>query len=100
MPVVGLINAGSADAAARNVAAFRKGLNETYVEGQNVMVEYHWVEGRYDCLPALVAELLRRRVIVIATPANTPAALAAKAATTTIPLNQYSCNTTARIVLH
>src|SRR5437879_6083382 len=84
MPVVGLIHAGAADAAARNVAAFRKGLNETgYVEGQNVTVEYHWLEGRYDRVPALVADLVRRRVAVIATPGSVPA-LAAKAATATI----------------
>jgi putative ABC transport system substrate-binding protein len=86
LPVVGFINAGSLDANARNVATFRKGLNETgYVEGQNVTVEYHWLEGRYDLLPALVADLVRRRVAVIDTPINA-AALAAKAATATIPI--------------
>jgi hypothetical protein len=69
LPVVGLIRDGSADTAARYVAAFRKGLNETgYVEGQNVNVEYHWLEGRYDHLPALLADLVRRQVTVIATP--------------------------------
>jgi putative ABC transport system substrate-binding protein len=87
MPVVGFLRAGSPDAFAREVAAFRKGLNEAgYVEGQNVTVEYHWLEDHYDRLPALVADLVRRRVAVIATPASTPAALAAKAATTTIPI--------------
>src|SRR6202163_227492 len=71
VPVVGFLDAGSADASARYVAAFRKGLNETgYVEGQNVTVEYHYLEGRYDLLPALVADLVRRRVAVIATPGN------------------------------
>ena len=73
MPVVGFIRDGSADASARFVAAFRKGLNETgYVEGQNVTVEYHWLEGQYDRLPALLADLVRRQVAVIATPGNVP----------------------------
>jgi putative tryptophan/tyrosine transport system substrate-binding protein len=87
MPVVGFINAGTADASASRVAAFRKGLSETgYVEGQNVTVEYHWFSGQYDRLPALMADLVRRRVAVIATPAGNYAAQAAKAATTTIPI--------------
>jgi len=87
LPVVGFIHAGSAGAYARNTAAFRKGLNETgYVEGQNVTVEYHWLEGHYDRLPALVADLVRRHVAVIAAPTTTVAALAAKAATSTIPI--------------
>ncbi len=86
LPVVGFIRDGSADASARFAAAFRKGLNETgYVEGQNVTVEYHWLEGQYDRLPALVADLVRRQVAVIATPGNVPS-LAAKAATATIPI--------------
>ena len=63
MPVVGLVNGRSAQDAARNAAAFRKGLNEIcYVEGQNVMVEYHWLEGQYDRLPSLIADFVRRRV--------------------------------------
>jgi putative ABC transport system substrate-binding protein len=87
LPVVAFINAGSADANPRNVAAFRKGLGETgYVERENVTLEYHWLEGQYDRLPVLMADLVRRQVAVIATPASTPAALAAKAATATIPI--------------
>jgi putative ABC transport system substrate-binding protein len=86
LPVVGFIRDGSAAASARFAAAFRKGLNETgYVEGQNVTVEYHWMEGQYDRLPALVAGLVRRQVAVIAAPGNVPS-LAAKAATATIPI--------------
>jgi len=87
MPVVGFIYGGSADGDARFAVAFRKGLNETNaVEGQNVIVEYHWLQGHYDRLPALMADLINRRVAVIATPASGPAALAAKAATATIPI--------------
>jgi putative tryptophan/tyrosine transport system substrate-binding protein len=86
VPVVGFIRDGSADANARNAAAFRKGLNETgYVEGQNVTVEYHWLEGQRDRLPALLANLVRRQVAIIATLGSVPT-LAAKAATATIPI--------------
>jgi putative ABC transport system substrate-binding protein len=68
------------------VSAFRKGLNEIgYVEGQNVTVEYYWLEGRYDRLPALLADLARRQVAVIATPGQVPT-IAAKAAITTVPI--------------
>src|SRR5262249_9158540 len=87
MPVIAFINARSAESATRNVAAFRQGLAETgYVEGQNVAVEYHWLDGRYDRLPSVVADVVRRRVAVIATPGTAAAALAAKAATSTIPI--------------
>ena len=87
MPVIAFIDATSAVASARWTAAFRNGLNETgYTEGRNVAVEYHWLEGRYDRLPALLAEIVGRRVALIATPASTPASLAAKSATTTIPI--------------
>ena len=86
LPVVGFIRDGSADTSARFVAAFRKGLDETgYVEGQNVTVEYHYLEGQSDRLPVLMADLVRRQVAVIATPGIAPS-LAAKAATATIPI--------------
>jgi putative ABC transport system substrate-binding protein len=86
LPVIGFVNSGSADASAGYVAAFHKGLGETgYVEGQNVTVDYHWLEAQYDRLPALMGDLVRRRVAVIATPGATAAAIAAKAATSTIP---------------
>src|SRR5262249_39046559 len=85
MPVVGFVNAGSSDAPL--AAAFRKGLNEAgYVEGQNVTVEYHWLEGQFDRLPAVMADLVGRRVAVIATPAGNYAAQVAKAATMSIPI--------------
>jgi putative tryptophan/tyrosine transport system substrate-binding protein len=85
MPIVGFVEGRSAEATVRQPALFRKGLSETgYVEGQNVTVEYHWLDGQYDRLPALMADLVRRRVAVITAVSNAPA-LAAKAATTTIP---------------
>jgi putative ABC transport system substrate-binding protein len=87
MPVVGFVNGGSPEASASRAAAFRKGLGEAgYVEGQNVTVEYHWLAGQYDRLPPLMADLVRRRVAVIATAGSNPASLAAKAATSTIPI--------------
>jgi putative ABC transport system substrate-binding protein len=87
MPIVALVGGGGGDMSTRYVAAFHKGLNETgTIEGQNAAVEYHWLEGQYDRLPSLMADLVRRRVAVIATPGSNPAALAAKAATPTIPI--------------
>jgi ABC-type uncharacterized transport system substrate-binding protein len=87
MPVIGLINPWASESAASLMAAFRQGLNEAgYVEGQSVGIEYRWAEGRYDLIPELVADLLRRRVAIIATPVSSDAALAAKAATAAIPI--------------
>src|SRR5262245_50889260 len=86
MPVVGFVNSGSPGPYAPNVAAFLQGLKEAgYVDGQNVAVEFRWAEGQNDQLPALVADLVRRPVTVIAA-TSIAAALAAKAATTTIPI--------------
>jgi putative tryptophan/tyrosine transport system substrate-binding protein len=85
LPVVGFVSAKSTDASAQ--AAFRKGLSETgYSEGRNVTVEYHWLEGQFDRLRALMDDLVRRRVAVIATPNNTLITTTAKAATPTIPV--------------
>jgi putative tryptophan/tyrosine transport system substrate-binding protein len=87
MPVVAFINGGAPDISALYAAAFRQGLSEAgAIEGQNVAVEYHWLEGHYDRLPALMADLVQRQVAVIATPGSVPVALAAKAATATIPI--------------
>ena len=87
VPVVAFINAGSPDASGFRTVAFLKGLSESgYVEGQNVRVEYHWFRGQYDRLPALIADIVSCRVTVIATPGGTQTAMAAKAATTTIPI--------------
>ena len=86
MPVVGFVSSRSLDGSTRNAAAYVKGLGETgYVEGQNVLVEYHWLDGQYDRLPSLMVDLVRRRMAVIATVGD-PNTLAAKAATATIPI--------------
>jgi putative ABC transport system substrate-binding protein len=87
MPVIVFLHPGVSEIGARDVAAFRKGLQEIgYIEGQNVTVEYHWLEGQYGRLPAVMADVIRRPVAVIAIPGSVVAARAAKAATATTPI--------------
>jgi len=100
IPIVGFVDAGSAVASAHYATAFRQGLNEAgYTDGRNVTVEYHWLEGRYDRMPGMIADLVSRRVTVIATPASIPASLAAKAATSTIPSSSASARTRSSLAL-
>ena len=87
LPLVEYLHPGSPEVGARDVAAFRQGLRETgYIEGQNVTVGYHWLEGQYDRVSVLMADLVRRPVAVIAIPTSGPAARIAKGATSTIPI--------------
>ena len=87
MPVVALVNARKADAATALTAEFRKGLSQTgLIEGRDLAVEYHWLDGHYEQLPAIISDSVSHHVAVIATPASTPGSLAAKAATSTIPI--------------
>jgi len=87
MPVIGLLGTETPDLYAARLRIFRQGLRESgYVEGRNVAIEYRWAEGHYDRFPALLADLVSRKVAVIAALGGTPPALAAKAATTTIPI--------------
>jgi putative ABC transport system substrate-binding protein len=87
MPVIGLLDPGSSETSARKLAGFLKGLNSTgYIDGKNVSIDYHWLEGHYDRASAVLADLVNKPAAVIAIPGFQVAALAAKAATSTIPI--------------
>jgi putative tryptophan/tyrosine transport system substrate-binding protein len=90
VPVIGLLSGSSADASRRPMAAFQSALTHSgFIEGQSVTIDYRWVDGRFDLLPAMAAQIVRRPVALIVT-FSPPAALAAKAATTTIPIVFHS----------
>ncbi len=87
MPVIGFLNSASPQPFANYVAGFRTGLKETgYIDGQNVAIEFRWADGHYDRLPEMVADLVRRKVAVLVATGGAPSVVAAKAATSTIPI--------------
>jgi putative tryptophan/tyrosine transport system substrate-binding protein len=87
MPVIGFLNSASPQPFANYVSGFRNGLKQTgYIDGQNVTIEFRWAEGHYDRLPEMAADLVRRKVVVLAATGGAPSITAAKAATTTIPI--------------
>ena len=87
LPVIAFLSGGQPNAMANSAATFRKGLSEAgFSEARNVSIEYHWMEGQYDRVPSVVADIVRRRVAVIVSPGFPPGALAAKAATASIPI--------------